>query len=391
MWRVARYWKADDVTRLNQTSVCKIYYPTTNNEIIKILKLARENNKKVSMAGTHHTMGGHILTKGGYMMDFSLYKRILDFNKEKKEVTVEPGVKWSDLIYFLNEYGQAPKTLQSYSSFSVGGTISVNAHGITNNYGIYNSIKKINMIMSSGERVSCSPNENPDLFSKVIGGYGLFGVIESVTLETDVNHSLNMKMESHKLSNFSSFYQKLLQNKDVDVKIARLNVATFNEIYTTYFTKKDENSVTSPITVEPKPPSKVSQLAYKWLTPTYWFQRTRFMYEKVKGKPMDITRWSTRNELLYETAEPLSKLYSPLINIDRTHILQEFFVPKDKFLHFAEYIKNYFTTMRSAYDLKHAKLLNITIRYLYQDTTTFLKYAKGDCYSFVMYYRIPRT
>lgn len=388
---VVKYRNADDVTRLNQTKVSMIYFPTTSEEIIKIIELAKKNGKKICMAGTHHTMGGHILTKGGYMIDMKLRNRILSFDKDKMEIMVEPGIKWYDLIYFLNEFGQTPKTLQSYSSFSVGGTISVNAHGITNDYGIYNSVKQINMILSSGERVSCSLDENRDLFSRVIGGYGLFGIIDSVVLSTDINKSLNMKMDSNNLDSFHEYFQDLLKDDKVDVKISRINVATFDEIYTTVFRNTADNEITSPITFEPKAPSKTSQLIYKWAVPTYWFQRMRFANEKVQGKPMDITKFATRNELLYETAEPLGQLYSPLIKVDRTHILQEYFIPKDSITDFLNFLKTYFTKTNPAYSLKHTNLLNITIRYLYKDDVTALKYAKQDSYALVFYYRIPRT
>ena len=44
-------------------------------------------------------------------------------------VTVGPGAHWAHLVRYLNTFGLSPMTMQSYCTFSVGGTCAVNAHG----------------------------------------------------------------------------------------------------------------------------------------------------------------------------------------------------------------------------------------------------------------------
>lgn len=39
-------------------------------------------------------------------------------------MTAETGAQWTDLIRYLNDFGLSPRTMQSYSSFSVGGTLA---------------------------------------------------------------------------------------------------------------------------------------------------------------------------------------------------------------------------------------------------------------------------
>ena len=100
--------------------------------------------------------------------------------------------------------------------------------------------------------------------------------------------------------------------------------------------------------------SLASRLIYKWLAPT--MQELRFTVERALGAAFD---WSApadrsslppslpdncfvfpflllnfdnyRNSMMYESAVPLAKLSSPLLNIDDTFILQEYFVPRKRF------------------------------------------------------------
>jgi SAM-dependent methyltransferase len=384
-----RYYWADDVTNMNRQQVRGIIYPLCRQDVINTVYTAKEHSVKISMRGTKHTMGAHTLVRNGYVLDMKCMNKILNFDKAKKLVCVEPGILWSDLIHFLNDHKLTPMTLQSYSSFSVGGTISVNAHGITNDKGMYNSIDSFMLINHEGQIINCSRDINPDLFSKVVGGYGLFGVITEVTLRVEDNYKLDMHMTTKTVEEFDGYYQKLIVDDTVDVKIARINITNFDEVLTTIFTRQSAENKPTKITStisEPPIPSIFTKLMYKWLGTSTTFQKCRFGYEKMKGKPMDISQWESRNSLLYETVEPLAKLYCPLITVDRTHILQEFFVPKKHFLSWMYYMKDVFA---SKFD--HISLLNITIRYLKQDDTTFLKYAKEDMYAFVLYYRCKRT
>jgi len=89
---------------------------------------------------------------------------------------------------------------------------------------------------------------------------------------------------------------------------------------------------------------------------------------------------------MYESAVPLATIYQPLIKLDRTFYLQEYFIPFPKFEHFMKKISPY--VLRG---YKHFTLLNITIRFVKKDETTVLNYAASDSYAFVMYFRLRRT
>src|SRR5207244_4909016 len=83
----------------------------------------------------------------------------------------------------------AVRAMQSTDIFSVGGSISVNAHGMDHQAGaLAKSIKSMKVMLADGSLQTVSATQNKDLFNLVVGGYGLFGVI--VEAELDISDNL---------------------------------------------------------------------------------------------------------------------------------------------------------------------------------------------------------
>jgi SAM-dependent methyltransferase len=280
----------------------------------------------------------------------------------------------------------APMIMQSYCSFSVGGTIAVNAHGVTSDYAMYESIVSIELIDAGGDIIVCNREQNQELFSLVIGGYGLFGIIHSVTLKAVPNRKMSLQSTYVKKEQFVKYYEQFLEDDSVEVKIARINVTNMEDIYLTIFRRYSNASTISDLPDQPKQMSLLYRLIYKWFIPLKLMQQARYMLESYLHRPIDWDGHSDRNVLMYESADSLAKLWQPLVPMDRTFILQEYFVPHDKFLIWMEKVKSIVLNK-----LTYGKLLNITIRYVKKDETTFLPYAQSNMFSFVFYFRIQRT
>ena len=124
--------------------------------------------------------GGHTIAKDGFVVDMAKLKHAV-FNEADSTVTVGPGIKWSELIVLLNGHGMSPKTLQSYASFSVGGSVSVNAHGITNDCCIHECVEAFTLIKWDGAEVrvvsrSISPPWRSIRFRLALRTYAPWGV-----------------------------------------------------------------------------------------------------------------------------------------------------------------------------------------------------------------------
>jgi FAD/FMN-containing dehydrogenase len=181
----------NDVSRLNETRVFSLFYPRTINDIEYLISKAKSQGRTISIRGQAHTMGGQTLpsrknNKINYVCDLKYMNRV-EYDQSTTEALVEAGATWTHVIKKLNSYGRSPVIMQSYCTFSVAGTISVNAHGITSDDAMYESVISIEYIDMNGKKGECNRENNSELFSLMIGGYGLFGIITRLRLKTVSN------------------------------------------------------------------------------------------------------------------------------------------------------------------------------------------------------------
>ena len=81
--------------------------------------------------------------------------------------------------------------MQSDNSFTVGGSLSVNCHGWQySRPPIASTVESFRLMKADGDIVRCSRTENQELFSLVLGGYGLCGII----LEADIRVVRNERL-----------------------------------------------------------------------------------------------------------------------------------------------------------------------------------------------------
>ena len=155
----------------------------------------------------------------------------MSYERDYNRVRCGPGCHWSDLIKLLNSYGKSPRTMQSYCSFSVGGTLAVNAHGITTDFCFAESVMEFRLarITSTGEAevVVCHPKSNlegekksslsNELFGLALGGYGLFGVITEVLLKVEDNVQLELNTMHLKVKALNDVYEEIQSSEFVRI------------------------------------------------------------------------------------------------------------------------------------------------------------------------------
>ena len=403
----------DDVTRMNATPVDRIFFPRAREDVAAILALARRHKRRVCVRGTKHSMGGQTVAPQAFLIDMARLNQV-SFDPEAQIVACGPGTRWCELIKHLNQFGLSPRTMQSYSNFSVGGSISVNAHGITTDFCCSESVVSLDVLTWDGRFMQCSrtatvaetgepDDEARELFKLVIGGYGLFGIITEVRLK--VNNNVHLDMDRIVMSNpedFARIYRHSLggdggqggqgHEDGVEVKLARLNIYAPEKVDLFIFRRANLAGARtiSRLPDHPREMGMFQKILYKWLMPA--LGRVRPSIEALMGRAIDMKDdGAQRNELMFETAEPLGKLYSPLFQVDDTFVLQEYFVPAEKYVAFIHAAKPVFKLVTA--DGRDAILLNTTVRYVHEDTDAFLPYSSspGGSFAFVLYYRLHRT
>ncbi len=145
---------------------------------------------RISVAGGRHAMGGQQFVTEGTVLDTRGMSRVLQLDRQRGLVEVEAGIQWPELVNHLQtaqrdepEQWTIAQKQTGANRFTVGGSVSANCHGRGLTMGpIVRDVESLSVVTADGALLTCSRKSNSELFSLVIGGYGLFGAIYSITL-----------------------------------------------------------------------------------------------------------------------------------------------------------------------------------------------------------------
>lgn len=346
------------------------------SDIAKAIIFAKDNNRKISIAGRRHTQGGHTFDQSNIVLDMKPYNK-MKLLEDNTTLRVQSGATWKKIQYFLNKFGRSVKVMQSDNIFTVGGTISVNAHGWqVSSPPISSTVKEFTLMLASGDVIKCNRHENSELFHAVLGGYGLLGVLLEIDIETVPNtllHPHHWVMISNQYPEY--FEKKVSQNPKVELAYGRLSLDKKNfltEAILMVFEKSDDHK----ISYEPMESENFVTLKQKIF---------RNSQRNDAGKKI---RWGLEkklNQLLENQVISRNNIMSPDIHtlwpldLTKVDILQEYFIPKQHFNDFVELLK------KKVVD-HNMNLLNVTIREVREDNDTMLNYAKKDVFSFVLFF-----
>ena len=379
----------NDASHLNKTAVYGIVHVTSEDDIRNALQFARDNHLKVTCAGQQHSMGGQTFTHGGLILDLRDFNRIR-LDKDRRTVNIQTGARWWQLQQLLDGEGLSVKSMQSINIFSVGGTLSVNAHGIDPWPGpVSPTVRAMRIMLSSGEVVKASPTENAELFSHALGGYGLFGVILDVDLDIVNNVVYSRQISYMDYTQYPAYYRANVEKSDrVGLVYGRLSVSprTFLRETAIQIYAKTEFGGALPA-MEPARHDTLDRFIINFSKTGGAGRWLRWTMEKYAEPRLHqcVTRNQAMNQkeacLVTRNAEMYDDMAYLKNRLRDTDILQEYFIPYDRMPEFVD-------GLRDAVQRNRANLLNVTIRTVHKDTVTALPYATQDMFGFVLYFNV---
>jgi FAD/FMN-containing dehydrogenase len=190
-------------SQLNATRVHRVARATDLDELCAAIREARSEGRAVSVAGGRHAMGGQQFGTDTVLIGTTAMARILAFDAERGLVEAQAGIQWPALIGRLveaqrgqgHQWGIVQKQTGA-DRLSLGGALAANVHGRGLRLKpIVGDVESFVLVGADGEPVRCSRDENAELFRLAIGGYGLFGIIASVTLRLSPRQKVQRVVE----------------------------------------------------------------------------------------------------------------------------------------------------------------------------------------------------
>lgn len=168
---------ADDFGHLVHRTPLAVLQPGSVKDVLTAIKFCRRNRIDVAARGQGHSTNGQCQVQSGLVIDTSTLDTIEHIGTD--QVHVQAGLLWKDLLATTVPLGLQPPVLTGFVGLSIGGTLSMGGIGAASfRFGAQvDNVIALDVVTGNGDLVTCSPDENPQLFHAVLGGVGQYGII----------------------------------------------------------------------------------------------------------------------------------------------------------------------------------------------------------------------
>ncbi len=364
---------ATDIAELEATRIAGIVRPTTSAGVVAALQTWQG---AICIAGARFSMGGQTREPDALQFDLAGMNGLVRLDPVARVARVQAGMRWRELQALLDPHDLAVKVMQSYSNFSVGGSVSVNCHGRYIGQGaIAGTVRATQLATADGRLVELSRDREPALFGAVLGGYGGLGVITEVELDLAENTRIGRHVEAMPLAAYADWFQaNVLDREDVVMHNADLLPPDFDSPLAITWARTDA-ALTDARRLIPQGMDYSREQNLIWSAtelPGGDAVRQRYMTRRLLEEPRVIVR-NCEASLDVASIEPRTRKIS-------TYLLQEYFIPMHAFDGFAARMRTILTT-------SGAHVVNVSIRHAKADTTSLMRWADRDMFCFVLYHK----
>ena len=370
-----------DVARLAPARVVEVDTVHQVEQLQALVRDAKARHLKVSISGSRHSQGGHTYTAGGVVLDMRGFNRILAIDTTAPSITVESGATWDEVQRAIAPRGLAIKVMQSSNIFTVGGTLSANAHGRDLDVmQVVQVVERFHLLLADGSVVEVSRQENPELFALVIGGYGMYGVILDVTLRVTRDELYEQRAVSMDYTEFPAYFsQHIKTDPDLVFMLVRPSIdpdsASFLRELVVVTWRHAAPGVTGSFQLTEEEHVLRDRFFLNLSRRFDWAKSLRWSLQKKVELGAGEARIVSRNNAMRPPLAPLELLQYHARH--DTDIIQEYYVPIDRFVRFMDQFRDVLVAGRM-------NVLSSTVRYVRPDSTPALAYApRGDVFAII--------
>lgn len=173
-------------TNWAHTSECKPekwFYPVSINEVCSLVKEAVAKGKTVRVVGAGHSFT-RLVETDDWIVSLDRLTGIVELNEQQRTATVFAGTRLYELGEELGTRGYALENLGDINVQSIAGAISTGTHGTGIAFGNLSSqVVEIVLVTGTGEVLTLSEKQHPELFKASLVSLGCFGIIVKVKLK----------------------------------------------------------------------------------------------------------------------------------------------------------------------------------------------------------------
>jgi decaprenylphospho-beta-D-ribofuranose 2-oxidase len=196
--------------------------------VAALVRRAAREGRRVTVRGGGRSFDDQALNDD-IVIDMRGFDRVLSLDAARREVTVQGAARWGTILDASLQHGLIPHILVTTAGATAAGTLSANClsrssptYGHTGDH-----VRALSLLTVSGDTLTCSRDENADLFRAVIGGFGYFGVVTEATYDLlEIGDRRNVKTVIERREGLPAFTERLIE--------ASLDPGPYHAVYSVY-------------------------------------------------------------------------------------------------------------------------------------------------------------
>jgi len=202
------------------------------NDIISVVDYAKISSKSICSKGAGNSYGDQFQNENNIVVDITRFNNVISWDPKVGIFVSEPGVSLQKVLAIVLKDQWILPAVPGVRNPTLSGALSNNIHGknsyIEGNFG--ECVIEFDICLANKKIVTCSKSKNTDLFSAVIGGAGLLGIITKVTLQLKKIISTDLSVKIWTVENLSMMISEILKaSKTNDFVIGQIDSFSKNE------------------------------------------------------------------------------------------------------------------------------------------------------------------
>ena len=188
--------------------------PTSVDEVVAVVKRARELGLPVKAVGAGHSFTG-VAAAPGILLDLGGLDGLLDVDAKLRGVTLGAGTNLYQVPALLEPHGLAMENLGDIDRQTIAGATSTGTHGTGGAFrGLAAQLVSLTMVTADGSILRVSEAENAELLPAVRLGLGALGIVVDVTVQCVPAFVLHAVERPELLDDVLVNYQERVETQD---------------------------------------------------------------------------------------------------------------------------------------------------------------------------------
>jgi len=192
----------------------RVEKPSSESDVVAIVKRAALNNQKVKAVGSGHSFTG-IAVPNEVMIDLTRLNRVTNVDLARGLVTVQAGIVLSELNAQLERHQLSMPNLGDVTYQTLAGALSTSTHGTgLQRTGLATQIQAFRLVTALGEVLVCDAQQNSEVFHCGRVSLGALGVLSEVSLNVVPAFNLRAVEQPMRIDDVLRNFTQLITDND---------------------------------------------------------------------------------------------------------------------------------------------------------------------------------